>query len=65
MNRIFTILVFAGVPLSVLGSLLHWPSVLMFGVHCITIVALASFMGRSTESLAIVGGSRGLLTIMK
>lgn len=62
-NRIFFIIVAAGVPLSVIGSLLHWPSVLMFAVYCITIIALAGYMGRATESLAIVTGPRvgGLL----
>lgn len=62
-NKIFLILVVAGVPLSVVGSLLHWPSVVMFGVYCLTIIALASFMGRATESLAVVLGPRigGLL----
>ncbi|WP_201715732.1 calcium/proton exchanger [Rossellomorea arthrocnemi] len=63
MNKVFSLLVFAGVPLSVIGSLLHWPSVIMFVVYCITIIALAAFMGRATESLAVVSGPRigGLL----
>lgn len=63
MNKIFLGLVLLGVPLSVIGSLLHWPSVIMFIVYCLTIVALAGFMGRATESLAIVMGPRigGLL----
>ena len=62
-NKIFLVLVVAGVPLSVIGSLLHWPSVVMFAVYCLTIIALASFMGRATESLAVVLGPRvgGLL----
>ncbi|MGM0875954.1 MAG: calcium/proton exchanger [Bacillota bacterium] len=62
-NRIFTIIVLIGIPLSVLGGILHWPSVIMFGVYCLTIIALAGFMGRATESLAIVAGPRigGLL----
>jgi len=35
----------------------------MFGLYCLTIIALASYMGRATESLAIVAGPRigGLL----
>ena len=35
----------------------------MFAVYCVTIIALAGFMGRATESLAIVSGPRigGLL----
>ncbi|PLS14733.1 calcium/proton exchanger [Bacillus sp. M6-12] len=62
-NKLFLIFVLAGVPLSVAGSLMHWPSVLMFVIYCLTIVALASFMGRATESLAVVMGPRigGLL----
>jgi Ca2+:H+ antiporter len=62
-NRLFSIVVLIGVPLSVLGSFLHWPSVIMFVVYCLTIIALAGFMGRATESLAIVAGPRigGLL----
>ncbi|MGG4489707.1 calcium/proton exchanger [Metabacillus idriensis] len=63
MNRIFFIVVMAGVPLSVIGSLMHWPQLIMFAVYCITIIALAGYMGRATESLAIVTGPRigGLL----
>ncbi|WP_010677796.1 calcium/proton exchanger [Bacillus timonensis] len=63
MNRLFLILVVIGVPLSIIGSLLHWPAVIMFVVYCLTIIALAGFMGRATESLAIVAGPRigGLL----
>ncbi|EHL76582.1 MULTISPECIES: calcium/proton exchanger [Bacillus] len=63
MNKIFAIMVFAGVPLSVIGALLHWPAVMMFVVYCFTIIALASYMGRATESLAIIAGPRigGLL----
>jgi Ca2+:H+ antiporter len=62
-NKVFTLLVFAGVPISVIGSLLHWPSVIMFVIYCVTIIALAAFMGRATESLAVVSGPRigGLL----
>jgi Ca2+:H+ antiporter len=63
MNKVFALLVFAGVPISVIGSLLHWPNVIMFVIYCVTIIALAAFMGRSTESLAVVSGPRigGLL----
>lgn len=62
-NKIFSILVYVGVPLSVAGSLLHWSSILMFVIYCLTIIALSSFMGRATESLAVVMGPRvgGLL----
>ncbi|WP_203363873.1 calcium/proton exchanger [Bacillus sp. REN10] len=63
MGRIFGIMVLLGVPLSVAGSLLHWSSIVMFGIYCLTIIALSSYMGRATESLAIVAGPRigGLL----
>ncbi|MCO4851636.1 calcium/proton exchanger [Bacillus vallismortis] len=63
MNRIFFMLVAAGVPLSVIGSLMHWPSVILFALYCVTIIALASYMGRATESLSIIAGPRigGLL----
>ncbi|WP_412103398.1 calcium/proton exchanger [Rossellomorea aquimaris] len=63
MNKIFFIFVLAGVPISVIGSLLHWPTVLMFAIYCVTIIALAGFMGRATESLAVISGPRigGLL----
>jgi Ca2+:H+ antiporter len=62
-NKIFMILTFIGVPLSVVGSLMHWPSTILFVIYCLTIVALASYMGRATESLAVVAGPRigGLL----
>ncbi|RST57989.1 calcium/proton exchanger [Siminovitchia terrae] len=62
-NKIFLILIAVGLPLSVIGSMLHWPSAAMFGIYCLTIIALAGVMGRATESLSIVAGPRigGLL----
>ncbi|WP_274362354.1 calcium/proton exchanger [Paenibacillus thermotolerans] len=62
-NKFFLILLSAGLPLSIAGSLLHWSETLMFLIYCLTIIALASYMGRATESLAIVAGPRigGLL----
>lgn len=62
-NKIFMILTFVGFPLSVIGTLMDWPSITLFIIYCLTIIALASFMGRATESLAIVTGPRigGLL----
>lgn len=62
-NKIFFIAILAGVPLSVAGSLLHWTPTLLFVIYCLTIIALAAYMGRATESLAIVAGPRigGLL----
>lgn len=62
-NRVFMIMMLIGVPLSILGTLMHWSSIVLFIIYCLTIVSLASFMGRATESLAIVAGPRigGLL----
>ena len=63
MEKIFMVLTFIGVPLSVIGTFLHWPTMILFIVYCVSIIALASYMGRATESLAIVAGPRigGLL----
>lgn len=63
MNKIFMLMTFIGVPLSVIGSLMHWSNIILFIIYCLTIVSLASYMGRATESLAIVAGPRigGLL----
>ena len=62
-NRLFFIITFIGVPLSVIGSLMHWSEIILFVVYCVTIIALAGIMGRATESLAIAAGPRigGLL----
>lgn len=62
-NKIFMLMTIIGVPLSVIGTLMHWPSIVLFIIYCLSIIALASFMGRATESLAIVTGPRigGLL----
>ncbi|MEI3604975.1 calcium/proton exchanger [Pseudogracilibacillus sp. SE30717A] len=63
MNKLFTILVLVGLPISVVGSIFDWSAIMMFIIYCVTIVALAGFIGRATESLAIVMGPRigGLL----
>lgn len=62
-NKIFMLMTFIGVPVSLIGTFMHWPSILLFIIYCLTIVALSSYMGRATESLAIVAGPRigGLL----
>jgi Ca2+:H+ antiporter len=62
-NKIFMLMTIIGVPLSVIGTLMHWPSIVLFIIYCLSIIALASYMGRATESLAIVTGPRigGLL----
>nr|WP_157293584.1 calcium/proton exchanger [Bhargavaea sp. CC-171006] len=63
LNRIFTIVSFVGVPLVVAGSFLHWSSVIMFILCCVSIIGLSAIMGRATESLTIISGPRigGLL----
>jgi Ca2+:H+ antiporter len=63
LNKIFAFVMIVGVPLSIIGTLMHWSSLILFVIYCLTIIALASFMGRATESLAIVAGPRvgGLL----
>ncbi|KIL72232.1 calcium/proton exchanger [Bacillus badius] len=63
MDKFFGGMVLLGVPLSIAGSLMHWPTLMMFGIYCLTIIALSSYMGRATESLAIITGPRigGLL----
>ncbi|MGN7410342.1 MULTISPECIES: calcium/proton exchanger [unclassified Sporosarcina] len=63
MNRIFSIVVFVGVPIVALGAFLNWSDLTMFALSCITIIGLSGFIGRATESLAIVSGPRigGLL----
>ncbi len=54
---------FIGVPVSVIGTMMHWSNIILFILYCLTIISLSSFMGRATESLAIVAGPRigGLL----
>ncbi|BAQ10641.1 calcium/proton exchanger [Bacillus sp. OxB-1] len=63
MDRIFAILAFVGVPLVGIGAFLHWSAITMFVLCCIAIIALSGYIGRATESLAIVSGPRvgGLL----
>ncbi|WP_458415345.1 calcium/proton exchanger [Schinkia sp. CFF1] len=62
-NKIFLIMAVIGVPLSIIGSIFHFSPILMFAIYCLTIIALAGFMGRATESLAVLAGERigGLL----
>lgn len=63
MNKFIAILVFIGVPLVLAGALLHWSEMLMFVLCCASIIGLSGYIGRATESLAIVSGPRigGLL----
>ena len=61
MNRIF--LYGCGGSAAFSHRLMHLPSAVLFIIYCLTIIALASYMGRATESLAIIAGPRigGLL----
>ncbi|MCW1928410.1 calcium/proton exchanger [Bhargavaea beijingensis] len=63
MNKIFMVISFIGVPLVVAGSFMHWTSLVMFILCCVSIIGLSAIMGRATESLAIISGPRigGLL----
>lgn len=63
MNRVFFLLIVFGLPLSFIGSTFHWPEVLMFAIYALTIIALAAYMGRATENIALHTGPRigGLL----
>ncbi|MFJ7969775.1 calcium/proton exchanger [Psychrobacillus sp. NPDC096389] len=63
MNKIFAIVVFVGVPFVLLGAFLNWSAMIMFFLCCVSIIGLSGYIGRATESLAIVSGPRvgGLL----
>ncbi|SDM35977.1 Ca2+:H+ antiporter [Psychrobacillus sp. OK028] len=63
MNKLFAILVFGGVPLVLIGAFLDWSEMMMFFLCCVSIIGLSGYIGRATESLAIVSGPRvgGLL----
>lgn len=63
MNRVFAVLVFVGVPLVLTGAFLNWSDLAMFILCCVSIIGLSGYIGRATESLAIVSGPRigGLL----
>ncbi len=52
-----------GVPLAILGSLLHWNPTLNFAVACLGLIPLAGLIGEATEALAVVTGPKigGLL----
>ncbi|WP_343780928.1 calcium/proton exchanger [Alkalibacillus silvisoli] len=65
MNKVFFIIVLLGVPLSAAGTFLGWDSTWMFGVYSVTILGLASYIGRSTDSLSVIAGPRigGLLSV--
>jgi len=51
------------VPIAIVGELLHWPPLLVFGVSALAVMPLASLIGQATEELAAHTGPRlgGLL----
>ncbi|MFJ5772372.1 calcium/proton exchanger [Psychrobacillus sp. NPDC093180] len=63
MNKLLAVLVFVGVPIVLIGAFLDWPKMIMFFLCCLSIIGLSGYIGRATESLAIVSGPRigGLL----
>ncbi|SER98502.1 Ca2+:H+ antiporter [Psychrobacillus sp. OK032] len=63
MNKLFAVFVFVGVPFVLIGAFLNWPKMIMFFLCCVGIIGLSGYIGRATESLAIVSGPRvgGLL----
>lgn len=56
MNRIFLILLVIGIILSGVGLWFHWNEILMFFIYCVSLISLANYIRRSTESLAVVVG---------
>ncbi len=56
LNRFFRWICYVGVPLSVIGQLLHWNFILLFFVFCASLIGLANEIRRSTESLAFIVG---------
>ncbi|PSL42758.1 Ca2+:H+ antiporter [Salsuginibacillus halophilus] len=63
MKRIFFLLAIIGLPLGTAGDWFRVNETWMFIVYALTIVGLAAYMGRATESIAIHAGERigGLL----
>ncbi len=57
MNLFFTIFTIIGLPLSIVGSFFDWNLIVLFIIYSITVIGLANFIRRSTESLAAVVGS--------
>ncbi|MBI3242842.1 MAG: calcium/proton exchanger [Chloroflexi bacterium] len=41
-----------GAPLAIVGELLHWPPIAIFGFACAALIPLAGWIGESTEMLA-------------
>ncbi|GAX91563.1 calcium/proton exchanger [Effusibacillus lacus] len=63
MQKVWILLLVIFLPLTVIGNFLHFSEVLLFVLASVTILPLASYMGRATESIAIHSGPRigGLL----
>lgn len=57
MNLIFTLFTFIGLPLSIVGSIFDWNLIIMFMIYSVSVIGLANFIRRSTESLAVVVGA--------
>src|SRR6478736_5423277 len=56
MNKVFFIFMIIGVPLSIIGSIFNWNYIFMFFIYCVTLISLANYIRRSTESLSVVVG---------
>lgn len=56
MDKAFFAFTLIGVPLAIIGGLLDWNFILMFFIYCVTLISLANYIRRSTESLAVVVG---------
>lgn len=56
MNLFFRGLALIGVPISIIGQLLHWNFIFLFFVFCFTLIGLANEIRRATESLAYIVG---------
>lgn len=56
MNRFFFWITMIGLLLSLITTPLHVSPVILFALYCLSIVGLASYIGRATESLAIISG---------
>ncbi|WEG10816.1 calcium/proton exchanger [Pullulanibacillus sp. KACC 23026] len=56
MNTFFRGIALIGVPVSIIGELLHMNEILQFFIYCVTLIGLANEIRRSTESLAFIVG---------
>ncbi|WP_084019231.1 calcium/proton exchanger [Desulfuribacillus alkaliarsenatis] len=65
MQKLLLGMLIVTVPFAFIGNFLGFAATMMFIVYSLAIVSLASYIGRATESLAIVSGPRigGLLNV--